>query len=165
MPNSGIDPRFPSAEVEVKTIATMADILKSSFWELLRLVSIAQKDDDADLVKRPQLQQLLSSEISARLRWAAKATQSDADGATVSKSDTVRYALFVVAGLISAGQSQVGQKHACKAIFFFVVFQYFLSFKHLQIIWVGLIASLLKYIDQFRIVAKTPRTTCAYRQQ
>lgn len=128
MPNSGIDPRFPSAEVEVKTIATMADILKSSFWELLRLVSIAQKDDDADLVKRPQLQQLLSSEISARLRWAAKATQSDADGATVSKSDTVRYALFVVAGLISAGQSQVGQKHACKAIFFIVVFQYFLSF-------------------------------------
>lgn len=100
----------------------MADILKTSFWELLRLVSIAQKDDDADLVKRPQLQQLLSSEISARLRWAAKATESDADGATVSKSDTVRYALFVVAGLISAGQSQVGQKHACKAICFFVFF-------------------------------------------
>ena len=101
----------------MKTIATMADILKSSFWELLRLVSIAQKDDDADLVKLPQLQQLLSSEISTRLRWAAKATESgdDADGATVSKSDTVRYALFVVAGLISAGQSQVGQQHACKA--------------------------------------------------
>ena len=52
----------------------------------------------------------IHQEIRARLKWAAKATEqeesSDTTEGSVTTSDTVRYALFLVAGLISVAQSQ-----------------------------------------------------------
>eukprot|EP00434_Breviolum_minutum_P026564 symbB.v1.2.023484.t1/scaffold2151.1/size87873/3 len=109
--------RETSSKVAVKSIETMGEILKSNFWELLQLVNTAEKgkkgSEDVD-VDVPKLEELLTQEIRARLKWAAKATDPEAanDEGSVTTSDTVRYALFLVAGLISVAQSQALEEAA-----------------------------------------------------
>ncbi|CAE7525340.1 TCDD-inducible poly [ADP-ribose] polymerase [Symbiodinium microadriaticum] len=111
--------RETSTKVEVQSISKMGEVLKSDFWELLKLVNSGKEGDEEtakavdDLIKVPELEELLTKEIASRLKWAAAACDSGEDSVTdkLKTSDAVRYALFVLAGLISISKKRISSEN------------------------------------------------------
>ncbi|CAE7228997.1 Tiparp [Symbiodinium natans] len=122
--------RETGTKVQVQTISSMGEVLKSDFWELLKLVNSGRetkedaedkedKEDETtqavnDLIKVPELEELLTHEIAARLKWAAAACDAGEDSVTdkLTTSDAVRYALFVLAGLISISKKSASEEES-----------------------------------------------------
>jgi len=120
--------RETGTKVEVQSISKMGEVLKSDFWELLKLVNSGketteEKAEDGDeetakavndLIKVPELEELLTQEIASRLKWAAAACDSGEDSVTdkLKTSDAVRYALFVLAGLISISKKRTSAEES-----------------------------------------------------
>lgn len=111
--------RETSTKVEVQSISKMGEVLKSDFWELLKLVNSGKEGDEEtakavdDLIKVPELEELLTQEIASRLKRAAAACESGEDSVTdkLKTSDAVRYALFVLAGLISISKKRISSEN------------------------------------------------------
>ena len=93
----------------------------TEFWSYIFLLTSSPPssfDFDFNFSKFPREHPTVHQEIRARLKWAAKATDPEAanDEGSVTTSDTVRYALFLVAGLISVAQSQALEAWVLKMV-------------------------------------------------
>ncbi|CAK9091428.1 unnamed protein product [Durusdinium trenchii] len=86
--------RDSAAKVKVKSIADIGQVLKSDFWELLKLVEHCG-EMVSDL---SQFRQMLCYELESRLKWVSQQAQA---GKSETLSDQVRYGMFVFAGLIA----------------------------------------------------------------
>ena len=77
-----------ATKVAVKSMESIGQLLKSDFWELLKLSKHCQEAKE-----QPEFEKMLYTEIQARLRWVAEVC--------LGQSDVIRYGIFVIAGLIA----------------------------------------------------------------
>jgi len=81
--------REEAGKIKVKRMADIGSVLRSDFWELLKLLEVC-----ADV---PNLGEILRQELDARISWVAGVCS----GEKKIRSDAARYGMFIVAGLIS----------------------------------------------------------------
>lgn len=75
-----------AAKIAMKSVADLGRLIKSDFWELLKL---AHHGEASEI---PHFEEMLNREIQSRLKWVAS---------TDANSDITRYGIFLFAGLIA----------------------------------------------------------------
>lgn len=101
--------RTSAAKVAVESIHNISEVLKSDFWQLLTLAECGGIDV-------AQLKELVNHELEARLKWVvsriSREGEGEGEGETAglgtegttdspSRSDAVRYGIFILSGLIA----------------------------------------------------------------
>lgn len=86
------------AKIAMKSIADIGSLIKSDFWEILKLANHCSESTP----EIPHFEEMLNQEIQSRLKWVASCLgKGGKGGKDTTRSDITRYGMFVLTGLIA----------------------------------------------------------------
>ena len=92
--NPRVDLAKSTNKVAMKSLSDIGSMIKSDFWELLKLANHSQA------AEIPHFEEMLNQEIQSRLKWVASCISDNTAKDAAARSDLIRYGMFVFAGLV-----------------------------------------------------------------